>query len=261
MSLHSGSYEFHRIEAKWQQFWEENKTFKAFDCDSSRPKYYVLDMFPYPSGQGLHVGHPEGYTASDIVTRYKRMKGFNVLHPMGWDAFGLPAEQYAVKTGTAPEATTKKNIDNMRKQIKSLGFSYDWDREVNTTDPHYFKWTQWVFLKFFNSYFDEAEQKARPIDQLPVPEGLSEDEKRNEPKELAETKKDLSELVNMIKLQYEAEERLSAKSDQVIKNGGKLGVPTIIQIDATRNIAFAAALFASSGILLGISSAILAFTK
>ncbi|MCK4886036.1 MAG: leucine--tRNA ligase [Planctomycetes bacterium] len=167
-----GVYNFNEIEKKWQDFWQENKTFKAND-DSDKPKYYVLDMFPYPSGQGLHVGHPEGYTASDIVARYKRMKGFNVLHPIGWDAFGLPAEQYAIQTGTHPAETTKNNIDNMRKQIKSLGFSYDWDREINTTDPKYFKWTQWIFLKFFNSYFDEEQQKARPIDELVIPKGLS----------------------------------------------------------------------------------------
>ena len=171
------NYDFTAIEKNWQQFWQEHKTFKAKDCDAARPKYYVLDMFPYPSAQGLHVGHPEGYTASDIVARYKRMKGFNVLHPMGWDAFGLPAEQNAVKSGTAPKTTTQNNIDNIRRQIKSLGFSYDWDREVNTTDPDYYRWTQWIFLKFFNSYFDETEQKARPIEQLPVPEGLSESEK------------------------------------------------------------------------------------
>ena len=172
-----GFYKFGEIEKKWQRFWEESKTFKARDCDDSRPKYYVLDMFPYPSGQGLHVGHPEGYTASDIVARYKRMRGFNVLHPFGWDAFGLPAEQYAIQTGTAPEETTQKNIDNMRRQTKSLGFSYDWDREVATTDPKYFKWTQWIFLQLFNSYFDEAEQKAKPIEQLPIPEGLSDAER------------------------------------------------------------------------------------
>ena len=154
-----GGYNFGQIEKKWQQHWQDNKTFKAIDCDS-KPKYYVLDMFPYPSGQGLHVGHPEGYTASDIVARYKRMKGFNVLHPMGYDAFGLPAEQYAIETGTHPAETTRKNIGSMRRQIKSLGFSYDWDREVDTTDPNYYRWTQWIFLRFFNSYFDEAEQKA-----------------------------------------------------------------------------------------------------
>ncbi len=178
MCLKKGFYKFGEIEKKWQDFWQENKTFKAHDCDDSKRKYYVLDMFPYPSGQGLHVGHPEGYTASDIVARYKRMKGFNVLHPMGWDAFGLPAEQYAVQTGTAPKETTKKNVDNIRKQIKSLGFSYDWDREVNTTDPNYYKWTQWIFLKFFNSYFDETEQKAKPIEELHIPEGLSEQDKQ-----------------------------------------------------------------------------------
>ncbi len=178
MSKKSANYNFNEIEKKWHRFWEENKTFKARDCDDSRPKYYVLDMFPYPSAAGLHVGHPEGYTASDIVSRYKRMKGFNVLHPMGWDAFGLPAEQYAVETGTHPAQTTQKNIDGMRRQIKSLGFSYDWDREVNTTDPNYYKWTQWIFLKFFNSYFDEAEQKAKPIEKLPVPTGLSGAEKQ-----------------------------------------------------------------------------------
>ncbi len=135
MSKKAGTYEFGQIEPKWQKFWEENKTFKATDCDTSRPKYYVLDMFPYPSGQGLHVGHPEGYTASDIVARYKRMQGFNVLHPFGWDAFGLPAEQNAIKTGTDPAETTFRNIVNMRRQTKSLGFSYDWDREIATTDP------------------------------------------------------------------------------------------------------------------------------
>jgi len=178
MSEKHGSYNFNLIEEKWQSYWEKNKTFKAHDCLDSKPKFYILDMFPYPSGQGLHVGHPEGYTASDIVTRYKRMKGFNVLHPMGYDAFGLPAEQYAVQTGTDPGETTYKNIDNIRKQIKSLGFSYDWDREFSTTDPEYYRWTQWIFLKFFNSYFDEKQQKAKPIDRLPIPEGLSEKEKQ-----------------------------------------------------------------------------------
>ncbi len=178
MCSKKGLYKFGEIEKKWQRFWEGNKTFKAKDCDNSRPKYYVLDMFPYPSGHGLHVGHPEGYTASDIVARYKRMNGFNVLHPFGWDAFGLPAEQHAISTGTDPNTTTQKNIDNMRRQTKSLGFSYDWDREVDTTDPDYYKWTQWIFLKFFNSYFDEAEQKAKPIEQLPIPEDLSKTERQ-----------------------------------------------------------------------------------
>ncbi len=142
-------YNFSQIEKKWQEFWDENKTFRAME-DPKFPKdkrYYVLDMFPYPSGAGLHVGHPEGYTATDILARYKRMKGFNVLHPMGWDAFGLPAEQYAVKTGVHPAITTKDNIDNFRRQLKMLGFSYDWDREVDTTNPKYFKWTQWIFLQ------------------------------------------------------------------------------------------------------------------
>ena len=142
-------YNFSAIEKKWQKFWLENKTFRT-DPDASaggKPKFYCLDMFPYPSGAGLHVGHPEGYTATDILCRYKRMKGFNVLHPMGWDAFGLPAEQYAVETGTHPAVTTKKNVDRFREQIRALGFSYDWDREVNTTDPEYYKWTQWIFEK------------------------------------------------------------------------------------------------------------------
>jgi leucyl-tRNA synthetase len=178
MNDKKGSYDFNAIEKRWQQYWEEHKTFKAIDCDNSKPKYYVLDMFPYPSAQGLHVGHPEGYTASDIVARYKRTKGFNVLHPMGWDAFGLPAEQYAVKTGTAPKTTTQNNVDNIRKQIKSLGFSYDWDREVNTTDPGYYRWTQWIFLKMFNSCFDDVKQKAKPIEQLSIPDGLTEAEKQ-----------------------------------------------------------------------------------
>ena len=178
MCSRQGQYKFAEIENKWQRFWEEHRVFKAVDCDKSRTKYYVLDMFPYPSAAGLHVGHPEGYTASDIVARYKRMKGFNVLHPMGWDAFGLPAEQYAIDTGTHPAQTTQKNVDRMRQQIKSLGFSYDWDREVNTTDPKYYKWTQWIFLKFFNSYYDDIEQKAKPIEQLPIPQDLSQAEQQ-----------------------------------------------------------------------------------
>ena len=141
-------YNFSAIEKKWQKYWLENKTFKTPN-ESSKPKFYCLDMFPYPSGAGLHVGHPEGYTATDILCRYKRMKGFNVLHPMGWDAFGLPAEQYAVETGTHPAITTKKNVDRFREQIRSLGFSYDWDREVNTTDPKYYRWTQWIFEQLY----------------------------------------------------------------------------------------------------------------
>ena len=141
-------YNFSAIEKKWQKYWLEHKTFKT-EGKSPRPKFYCLDMFPYPSGAGLHVGHPEGYTATDILCRYKRMKGFNVLHPMGWDAFGLPAEQYAVETGTHPAITTKKNVDRFREQIRALGFSYDWDREVNTTDPKYYKWTQWIFEQLY----------------------------------------------------------------------------------------------------------------
>jgi len=143
-----GGYHPSEIEPRWQKYWLEKGTFRAVDFDT-RPKYYVLDMFPYPSGDGLHVGHPEGYTATDIVARYKRMRGFNVLHPMGWDAFGLPAEQYAVKTGTHPRATTDRNIRRFRGQIRSLGFSYDWDREIDTTAPDYTRWTQWIFLKLF----------------------------------------------------------------------------------------------------------------
>src|SRR6187551_367325 len=145
------AYPFKEIEAKWQAHWESQATFRTpAKVDRSRPKYYVLDMFPYPSGDGLHVGHPEGYTATDIVARYKRMRGFNVLHPMGWDAFGLPAEQYAVRTGTHPRSTTERNIKRFREQLKSLGFSYDWEREVNTTDPKYYKWTQWIFKTLFD---------------------------------------------------------------------------------------------------------------
>ena len=141
-------YDHKTIEKKWQTFWEDNKTFKAVQ-DPQKEKYYILDMFPYPSSHGLHVGHPLGYIATDIIARHKRMKGFNVLHPMGWDAFGLPAEQYALKTGTHPAETTARNIDNFRRQIKGLGLSYDWDREINTTDPNYYRWTQWIFLQLF----------------------------------------------------------------------------------------------------------------
>ncbi len=137
------------VEPKWQQYWDKNKTFQTTE-DAEKPKFYALDMFPYPSGAGLHVGHPEGYTATDIVSRYKRMKGYNVLHPMGWDAFGLPAEQHALDTGQHPRDITFKNIDNFRRQIKSLGFSYDWDREISTTDPEYYKWTQWIFIQLYN---------------------------------------------------------------------------------------------------------------
>ena len=158
-------YDFRKIEKKWQSFWSEHQTFKAVE-DPSKPKYYVLDMFPYPSGAGLHVGHPLGYIASDIYSRYKRLCGFNVLHPMGYDAFGLPAEQYAIQTGQHPAITTEKNIARYREQLDRIGFSYDWSREVRTCDPEYYKWTQWAFLKMFDSYYDNAEQKAKPIREL-----------------------------------------------------------------------------------------------
>ena len=158
-------YNFKEIERKWQAYWAANHTFKA-EIDSSKPKYYVLDMFPYPSGAGLHVGHPLGYIASDIYSRYKRLCGFNVLHPMGYDAFGLPAEQYAIQTGQHPAVTTEKNIGRYRQQMDRIGFSYDWSREVRTCDPDYYKWTQWAFLKMFDSWYDNQQQKARPIDEL-----------------------------------------------------------------------------------------------
>ena len=199
-------YPFHLIEPKWQQAWDEQQTFRAFNPGDAipaehpfgkrhhlagktpaagelPPKYYILDMFPYPSGAGLHVGHPEGYTATDILARYRRAQGFNVLHPMGWDSFGLPAEQYAVKTGQHPQVTTEQNIANFTRQIKSLGFSYDWSREVATTDPDYFKWTQWIFLKLYNSWFNPwkvnpngTKGGAEPIDLLE--DILSENPKR-----------------------------------------------------------------------------------
>jgi leucyl-tRNA synthetase len=187
-------YPFHLIEPKWQQFWEEQQTFRAFNpgeeipaghpfaqrhklsgkpaATQLPPKFYILDMFPYPSGAGLHVGHPEGYTATDILARYKRALGFNVLHPMGWDAFGLPAEQYAVKTGQHPRQTTEANIATFKRQIQSLGFSYDWSRELATTDPDYFKWTQWIFLKLYNSWFNPEANKAEPISRLTYPKEL-----------------------------------------------------------------------------------------
>ena len=152
------SYNHKAIEKKWQEYWEMNKTFKTND-ELDKKKFYALDMFPYPSGAGLHVGHPEGYTATDIISRMKRMQGYNVLHPMGWDAFGLPAEQYAIDTGNSIHEFNKLNIANFKKQIKSLGFSYDWDREVNTTDPDYYKWTQWIFIQLYNkglAYVDEV---------------------------------------------------------------------------------------------------------
>jgi leucyl-tRNA synthetase len=166
-------YNFHEIEKRWQKYWEENKTFKTPDNLTNPKKCYILDMFPYPSGAGLHVGHPEGYTATDIYSRFKRMKGFNVLHPMGWDAFGLPAEQYAIQTGTHPSIITGKNCDTFRRQIKELGLSYDWDKEINTTDPKYFKWTQWIFIRLYNTWFDDKLQKGRAVSELTIPENIS----------------------------------------------------------------------------------------
>jgi leucyl-tRNA synthetase len=164
-------FPFREFEPKWQARWDAEKTFRTLGpgdegFDAAKPKYYVLDMFPYPSGSGLHVGHPEGYTATDIIGRYKRMKGFNVLHPMGYDAFGLPGEQYAIKTGQHPAISTAANIENFRRQLKSLGFGYDWDREIATTDPEYVRWTQWIFLQIYNSYFCEETNKARPVSEL-----------------------------------------------------------------------------------------------
>src|SRR6476660_9430577 len=171
---HMPNYNPRAIEPKWQRFWESNKTFRAPDPGDpavrGKSKVYLLDMFPYPSGAGLHVGHPEGYTATDIVSRFMRMRGFHVLHPMGWDAFGLPAEQYAVEKNVHPRITTQQNIDTFRRQIKSLGFSYDWDREVDTTDPDYFKWTQWIFLTIYNTWYDPVAKKGRPIAELPIPD-------------------------------------------------------------------------------------------
>ncbi|MGI8601684.1 MAG: class I tRNA ligase family protein [Verrucomicrobiales bacterium] len=169
------AFPFDEFEPRWQHQWDEKKSFRAAnpgdsDFDAAKPKFYALDMFPYPSGDGLHVGHPEGYTATDIVSRYRRKKGFNVLHPMGWDAFGLPAEQYAIKTGQHPRTTTERNVSRFRAQLKRIGFAYDWEREVNTTDPRYFKWTQWIFLQMYNSWFNSATNKAEPIETCPSEE-------------------------------------------------------------------------------------------
>ena len=155
-------YNFKDIEEKWQRYWRENKTYKVVE-DPSKPKFYVLDMFPYPSGAGLHVGHPLGYIASDIYSRYKRMSGYNVLHPMGYDAYGLPAEQYAIQTGQHPAVTTENNIKRYREQLDKIGFSFDWSREVKTCDPDYYKWTQWVFIRMYESYYNNLTQKAEPI--------------------------------------------------------------------------------------------------
>ena len=154
-------YPFQSIEPKWQRYWEEHQTFGVKNLPEG-PKAYILDMYPYPSGAGLHVGHPEGYTATDILSRYKRMRGFNVLHPMGWDAFGLPAERYAMQTNIHPRITTEQNIATFRRQIKMLGLSYDWEREVNTTDPDYYRWTQWIFLQIYNSWYDPSNGESAP---------------------------------------------------------------------------------------------------
>ncbi len=192
------SYHPADVERRWQQFWEANKTFRTPDPGdptvAGKPKYYILDMFPYPSGAGLHVGHPEGYTATDILARYKRMTGHHVLHPMGWDAFGLPAEEYARKTGTHPRLTTAANVNNFRRQIQSLGFSYDWDREVDTTAPDYFRWTQFIFLTLHDTYFDPVTNTGRPIGELPVPDATR-----------AAGEKAIREYVDGHRLAYQAE--------------------------------------------------------
>ena len=172
MSERRKPYPFDQLEPKWQALWEERRAFYAPNpgdpgFDPTRPKYYVLDMFPYPSGSGLHVGHPEGYTATDIVARYKRLRGFNVLHPIGWDAFGLPAEQYAIRTGQHPEITTRANIAHFKKQLKRIGFSYDWEREISTADPDFYRWTQWIFLQIYNSWFNPETDRAEPISTYP----------------------------------------------------------------------------------------------
>jgi len=242
MSSGRQQYPFHLIEPKWQKVWEEQQTFRAWNpgdviarehpfarrhdlegkaanAQQLPPKFYILDMFPYPSGAGLHVGHPEGYTATDILARYKRAQGFHVLHPMGWDAFGLPAEQYAIKTGQHPRKTTEQNIATFKRQIKSLGFSYDWTREVDTTDPNYFKWSQWIFLKLYNSWFNPETNKAEPIETLKYPEGLVEQAKHNELIHTAGAKRGdarlqdvakMSEgLVEILKRQYRDSKRLA----------------------------------------------------
>ncbi len=162
------------IEPKWQAYWEQHRTFAAPKMPAAgKPKLYALDMFPYPSGDGLHVGHPEGYTATDIVCRAKRMQGVSVIHPMGFDAFGLPAEEHAIKTGEHPRVQTEKNIATFRRQLKMLGFSYDWSRELATTDVAYFTWTQWIFLTIYDTWFDREQQKGRPISELPIPSHIA----------------------------------------------------------------------------------------
>src|SRR5213079_3134935 len=184
MSERRKPYPFDQIEAKWQAIWEKRQIFHApnpaeKNFDPAKAKFYILDMFPYPSGAGLHVGHPEGYTATDILARYQRARGRNVLHPMGWDAFGLPAAQYAIRTGQHPRRTTEQDVSTSKRQLISLGFSYDWSREVDTTDPQYFRWTQWIFLELYNAWFNPRTNKAEPISTLPYPPDLhSEEQKR-----------------------------------------------------------------------------------
>jgi leucyl-tRNA synthetase len=201
MSERRKQYPFPDFEPKWQRIWEEQKTFRVANpgepgFDPAKPKFYVMDMFPYPSGEGLHVGHPEGYTATDILSRYKRMGGFNVLHPMGWDAFGLPAEQFAIKTGQHPSVTTAQNIARFKGQLTRIGLSFDWSREVNTTDPSYFRWTQWIFLQLYNSWFDPVQKKARQIAELEA------ERKAANPEESAE---DRREYLDQHRLAYVAE--------------------------------------------------------
>jgi leucyl-tRNA synthetase len=158
-------YDFRSIEKRWQAHWEREQVYRVTE-KPNQPKYYVLDMFPYPSGAGLHVGHPLGYIASDVFARYKKLRGFNVLHPMGYDSFGLPAEQYAIQTGQHPAVTTEDNISRYREQLGQLGFCYDWGREVKTSDPSYYRWTQWIFSQLFESWYDEARNRARPLSEL-----------------------------------------------------------------------------------------------
>ena len=183
------------IEPKWQKYWDQNKTFKSESPGTK--KLYCLDMFPYPSGSGLHVGHPLGYTATDIYSRFKRMNGYSVLHPMGFDAFGLPAEQHAVATGEHPAIITKKNCAIFTEQLKLVGLSYDWDRSLATCDSEYYKWTQWIFLKIYNSWFDESQQKARPISELPIPEEIRKEG-------------------NLAVQQYQAQHRLAYYTDAMV---------------------------------------------
>ena len=243
MSSGRRQYPFHLVEPKWQKVWHQQETFRAFNPGELvpeqhpfaqrhhqlagkrpgpaelPPKFYILDMFPYPSGAGLHVGHPEGYTATDILSRYYRARGFNVLHPMGWDAFGLPAEQYAIKTGQHPRTTTEANIATFKRQIQSLGFSYDWTREVDTTDPEYFKWTQWIFLKLYNSWFNPKTNKAEPIETLKYPEDFLAQSKRNESirnyglqkgdKQLKDFTNLSEEIVEVLKREYRDSKRLA----------------------------------------------------